>query len=80
MTDRTVTDRRASELDELAERVSDVLNGIAPKLPIKPEDVDVRMIAELCWAIGAVPSISLAPRPFPKNHRHSHSNDASRYI
>lgn len=56
-----LTERPESELDALAIRVADALNGLASKLPIQPDDVDMRIIAELCWALGVTPSISITP-------------------
>lgn len=53
--------RPKTDLDEMAERIAAVLNAIAPKLPIEPHDVDLRMVAELCWALDITPEIAIQP-------------------
>lgn len=53
--------RPKTELDDMAERIAAVLNAMAPKLPIEPHDVDLRMVAELCWALDITPEIAIQP-------------------
>lgn len=55
-------------LIQMAARISEVLNGMQSKLPMKPDEVDVRTIAELCWAIGVEPSLTLFRRPPNEPH------------
>lgn len=54
-----MSERPETELDAIAERLASVLNGIAPKLPIELHQVDLRILAELCWALGVTPSIDV---------------------
>lgn len=49
-----MTNRPKSNLELLAERLSEVLNR-----PI--EEIDLRLIAEICWALDLTPTIELAP-------------------
>lgn len=52
-----LSDRPHSDLDALADRIADVLNSFAGRLPIKPEDVDLRTVAEFCWALDVTTAI-----------------------
>lgn len=49
------------DLHELAERISAVLEGYRERI-ITPADVDLRMVAEFCWAIGVEPRIAFAQK------------------
>jgi hypothetical protein len=60
-----MTERAQTELDAMSERIASVLNGVAHKLPIEAADVDLRLVAELCWAIGVTPEITLRHRQEP---------------
>lgn len=57
-----MAERPVTDLDELADRISSVLNELRPKLPLRSCDVDLRIVAELCWAIGVSPSIAIEQR------------------
>lgn len=57
MSDKKVK-RPYTSLDAMAERVAEVVNTFAGR-PIKPEDVNLRMVAEFCWALDVTPSIEL---------------------
>lgn len=56
-----MTERPKTELDGMAERIALVLNDLAPRLPVEPHGVDLRMVAELCWALGITPEIGITP-------------------
>lgn len=54
-------ERPETALDEMSSRIAEILNGLAAKLPIEPRDVDLRIVAELCWALDLHPSIDIIP-------------------
>jgi hypothetical protein len=41
-------ERPETPLDEMAQRIATILNDFAPRLPITAEQIDLRMVAELC--------------------------------
>lgn len=60
--------KRRNELLEMAERIAEVLNDAQKRLPLTPEDVDLRLVAELCWAIGVQPEFHARPLPTESTH------------
>lgn len=61
--------RKETGLDILADRLALVLNGI--KRPINPDEIDLRMVAELAWAFGVNVAVSMsafAPNNEGENH------------
>ena len=50
------------ELMAMARRICDVLNGYNCQPPITPESVDLRIVAELCYALGVKMTIDLHPQ------------------
>lgn len=50
--------REETGLDILADRLALVLNGI--KRPIKPDEIDLRMVAELAWAFGVNVAVAIS--------------------
>lgn len=60
-----MSERAQTELDAMSERIASVLNEVAHKLPIEAADVDLRLVAELCWAIGVTPEITLHRKKEP---------------
>lgn len=56
---------RDSELWQMAERFAAVLATYRDR-EIKPEDVDMRMVADFCYALGVTPSVEIRPLPHDK--------------
>lgn len=56
---------------EMAKRVADVANGLTNRLPIAPEDVDLRLLADFFWAIGETPHFYITKKRRKKSPRSS---------
>lgn len=52
-------ERPHTELDEIAKRFADFINEFEPKIPLKPENVDLRHIAEMCYVLEIRPTIAV---------------------
>jgi len=45
-------ERPRSPLDDMAERIAEVINAYSKRRKIKPSEVDLAMVADFCWALG----------------------------
>lgn len=59
-----VQDRERTPLDEVADRIAVVMNDYKA-VKITAETVDLRLVADLCWALGLKPTVGFSRPPKP---------------
>ena len=49
-------------ITEVAKRLAEFVNEFDPRVPLRPEDVNLRHIAQLCYVIDVNPDIRITKK------------------